>query len=196
MLKQGINVVNEVIYIAIDLLGPSLWDLFHLCGKKFSLKTTLMIFYQLLDRVQHMHVRNYIHRDLKPDNIMMGLGEDSRNLFLVDFGLTRPIIDPKTGQHIKCVGGKNLVGTVRYVSVNSHRGYELSRRDDLISVGYIMISLLTGSLPWGKKGSDKPSARYRKIREHKESISNKQLCKNCPKAFLDYMNYVTSMAFK
>ena len=122
-----------------------------------------MIFYQLLDRVQHMHVRNYIHRDLKPDNIMMGLGEDSRNLFLVDFGLTRPIIDPKTGKHIKFVKGKNLVGTVRYVSANSHFGLELSRRDDLIAVGYIMVSLLTGSLPWEEMGSDKPSARYRKI---------------------------------
>ena len=143
-----------------------------------------------------MHLRNFIHRDLKPDNIMMGLGEDSRNLFLVDFGLTRSIIDKKTGKHIKFVGGKNLVGTCRYVSVNSHLGHELSRRDDLISVGYIMINFLTGSLPWEGKHSGKPSARYRKIGDLKSSISHKALCKKCPKAFLDYMDYVTTMKFE
>ena len=143
-----------------------------------------------------MHLRNFIHRDLKPDNIMMGLGEDSSNLFLVDFGLTRSIIDKKTGKHIKLVGGKNLVGTCRYVSVNSHLGHELSRRDDLISVGYIMINFLTGSLPWEGMHSGKPSARYRKVGDFKASISNKALCKKCPIAFLDYMNYVTSMKFE
>ena len=195
-MRQGISIENEVVFIVIDLLGPSLMDLFTLCGSKFSLKTTLMITYQLLDRMQHMHLKNFIHRDLKPDNIMMGLGEDSQNLFLVDFGLTRSIIDSKTGKHIKFKGGKNLVGTCRYVSVNSHLGHELSRRDDLISVGYIMIEMLTGSLPWIGMHSGKPSARYRKIGDFKASISNKRLCKNCPQAFLDYMDHVTSMQFE
>ena len=111
---------------------------------------------------------------------MMGLREDSRNLFLVDFGLTRSVIDSKTGKHIEFKGGKNLVGTCRYVSVNSHLGHELSRRDDLITVGYIMIEMLKGSLPWEGKHSGKPSARYRKIGDFKASISNKRLCKNCP----------------
>lgn len=74
-MKQGISVDNEFIYLATDLLGPSLEDLFNLCGSKFSLKTTLMLFYQLLERMEAMHGKNYIHRDIKPDNIMMGMGD-------------------------------------------------------------------------------------------------------------------------
>jgi len=97
LLKQGISVDNEFIYLATDLLGPSLEDLFNLCGGKFSLKTTLMLFYQLLDRIEAMHEKNYIHRDIKPDNIMMGMGDQSNIVHMIDFGLTRPIIDPKTG---------------------------------------------------------------------------------------------------
>ncbi len=139
---------NERIYIVTDLLGPSLEDLINYCNEKFTLKTTLMIFLQVLDRLQFMHERNYIHRDLKPDNIMVGLGEDSNTIIFVDFGLTRSVIDPQTGLHIPFVGGKNLVGTCRYVSINSHLGFELSKRDDLITVGYVMISLLKGYLPW------------------------------------------------
>ena len=89
-----------------------------------------------------MHEKNYMHRDIKPDNIMMGLGEHSNTVYLIDFGLTRQVIDAKTGKHIPFVGMKNLIGTCRYVSVNSHKGFELSRRDDLITLGYVMINLL------------------------------------------------------
>jgi len=100
LIKQGISVENGFIYIATDLLGPSIEDLFNLCGKRFSLKTTLMVFYQLLERLQFMHERNVIHRDIKPDNIMMGIGDTSNIVHMIDFGLTRSIIDPKTGKHI------------------------------------------------------------------------------------------------
>lgn len=148
LIKQGISVDNEVIYMVTELLGPSLEDLFNLCGCKFSLKTTLMLFYQLLERMQYMHEKNYIHRDIKPDNILMGLGDKSNVVHMIDFGLTRLVIDPKTGKHIPFVSGKNLIGTCRYVSVNSHMGFELSRRDDLITLGYVIINLFKGGLPW------------------------------------------------
>ena len=125
---------NEFCYLATDLLGPSLEDLFHLCGCKFSLKTTLMLFYQALERLEFMHLRNYMHRDIKPDNMMMGMGDKSNTLFLIDFGLTKSVIDPKTGRHIPFLKGKNLVGTCRFVSLNAHHGYEISRRDDLFTL--------------------------------------------------------------
>lgn len=95
-----------------------------------------------------MHSKDYIHRDIKPDNMMMGLGKDSTTVHMIDFGLTRLVIDPKTGKHIPFVKGKNLIGTCRYVSANSHQGFELSRRDDLITVGYVMVNFLLGRLPW------------------------------------------------
>jgi len=163
-----------------DLLGPSLEDLFNFCGHKFSLKTTLMLFYQLLERVQHMHDLNYIHRDIKPDNIMMGLGENSNTVFLIDFGLTRLVIDPKTGKHIPFVGRKNLIGTCRYVSVNSHKGFELSRRDDLTTLGYVIINLIKGSLPWQGIKISKHSARYSKVGNFKEKYPIEKLCRGCP----------------
>ena len=180
LIKQGISVENEFIFLVTDLLGPSLEDLFNLCGQKFSLKTTLMLFYQLLERVQHMHEMHYIHRDIKPDNIMMGLGEHSNTVFMIDFGLTRLVIDPKTGKHIPFIGMKNLIGTCRYVSVNSHKGFELSRRDDLITLGYVMINLIKGSLPWQGITISKHSARYRKVGKFKQQSPNEKLCQGCP----------------
>ena len=110
-----------------------------------------------------MHEKNYIHRDIKPDNILMGLADLSNTVHMIDFGLTRLVIDPKTGKHIPFVQGKNLIGTCRYVSVNSHMGYELSRRDDLITLGYVILNLYKGGLPWQGINTNKPSARYRKI---------------------------------
>ena len=95
-----------------------------------------------------MHEKDYIHRDIKPDNMMMGIGADSNILHLIDFGLTKSIIDPKTLKHIPLLTGKNLIGTCRYVSLNAHNGFELSRRDDLLTLGFVMINFYKGRLPW------------------------------------------------
>ena len=112
------------------------------------MKTTLMVFYQLLERLQWIHKHDYIHRDIKPENIMLGLGSASHTVHMIDFGLTRLVIDPKTGHHIPFKKKDSIVGTCNYVSFNAHKGYELSRRDDLISLGYVMINIFKGSLPW------------------------------------------------
>lgn len=143
-----------------------------------------------------MHKKHYIHRDIKPDNMMMGLGKDSNVVHMIDFGLTRLVIDPKTGRHIPFVQGKNLIGTCRYVSINSHLGYELSRRDDLISVGYVMINFLTGRLPWQGMQSSKPSARYTRVGQIKAQHSNAKLCKDCPPEFVTYLSYVMQLSFE
>ena len=126
----------------------------------------------------------------------MGLGEDSNTVFMIDFGLTRLVINPKTGKHIPFVGMKNLIGTCRYVSVNSHKGFELSRRDDLITLGYVMINLIKGSLPWQGISISKHSARYRKVGKFKQSYPNEKLCSGCPVQFLHYMDYVMSLGFE
>jgi len=195
LIKQGISVENELIYLVTDLLGPSLEDLFNLCGKKFSLKTSLMLFYQLLQRLEYMHNKNYIHRDIKPDNLMMGLGDASNTVHMIDFGLSRLVIDQRTGRHIPFNRGKNLIGTCRYVSINSHMGYELSRRDDLITLGYVIINFLKGQLPWQKIPIRKHSARYRKVGKAKQHFTPNKLCEGIPVQFQTYMDFCSKLTF-
>jgi len=89
-----------------------------------------------------------IHRDIKPENIMMGLRENSSTVYAIDFGISRSYLNKKTRRHIDFCTGKNLVGTARYVSINAHLGYQLSRRDDLLTLGYVMLYLSLGELPW------------------------------------------------
>lgn len=125
-------------------MGPTIEDLFNFCGRKFSLKTCLMLFMQILERLEFMHHKGIIHRDIKPDNIMMGIMEGSNTVHMIDFGLTRSVINKKTGKHIDFRTGKNLVGTARFVSINAHLGYELSRRDDLLTLGYLMVYITVG----------------------------------------------------
>ena len=107
-----------------------------------------MLMYQSLERLELMHDRNFIHRDLKPDNMMMGLGKESNTMYLIDFGLTKSIVDSKTGKHMALLTNKNLIGTCRFVSLNAHHGFELSRRDDLLTLGYVMLHFIKGYLPW------------------------------------------------
>ena len=139
---------KESFYMTMDLLGPSLADLFQFCGYKFSLKTTLMIACQLIKRFEYLHSRNFVHRDIKPDNFLMGLGNKSNLLYVVDMGLAKRYFDPNSQQHIAFRNDKSLTGTARYASLHAHLGEELSRRDDLESIGYVLVYFYTGYLPW------------------------------------------------
>ena len=154
-----------------------------------------MIFYQTLERLEYMHTMNYIHRDLKPENIMMGIDGKSNMLHLIDFGLARLVVDPDTGQHIPFCTGKNLLGTCRYVSINAHLGYELSRRDDLLTLGHIILNFYLGSLPWSKIKVSKDSARYRKLGKAKQKFTRTSLFDGCPPIFEEFMEYSNGLAF-
>jgi serine/threonine protein kinase len=109
--------------MVIELLGPSLEDLFAYCGRKLSLKTVLCLAQQLVSRIEVLHKRGYIHRDLKPENILIGLEEHASTLFLIDYGLAKKWKLPN-GDHIPFRGGKSLTGTARYASANTHLGEE------------------------------------------------------------------------
>jgi serine/threonine protein kinase len=121
----------------------------------------------MITRIEFMQNNNFIHRDMKPDNFLMGLKQKAAVCYVIDFGLSKRFKDPKTGTHIPYRDGKSLTGTARYASVNTHIGIEQSRRDDLESIGYILMYFLKGTLPWmGMQGKTK-EAKYDAIKERK-----------------------------
>ena len=166
--------------LIMDLLGPSLEDLFNYCGRKFQMKTTLMLADQLITRIEYVHSKNYIHRDIKPENFLIGLGKRSNQVFLIDFGLAKKFRDAKTHQHIPYKENKNLTGTARYASVNAHLGIEQSRRDDLEGVGYVLVYHVKGKLPWQGVTAQNKAEKYHKIMEKKMSTPVEYLCADLP----------------
>lgn len=182
--------------LVIDLLGPSLEDLFNYCGKRFSLKTVLMLADQMIARLELMHSRSYIHRDVKPDNFLIGSGTRKHVCHVIDFGLAKKFQDPRNGRHIPYIEGKNLTGTARYASINTHLGVEQSRRDDMESLGFVLMYFLRGSLPWqGLKAATKKQ-KYNRILERKQATHPEQLCRGFPSEFRDFFAHCSSLGFE
>lgn len=182
--------------LVLDLLGPSLEDLFTFCSRKFSLKTVLLIADQMITRISYVHLKGFVHRDIKPDNFLMGTGKYCNMLYLIDFGLAKKFMDTRTKVHMQYRNDKNLTGTVRYASINAHRGIEQSRRDDLESMGYVMMYFNRGSLPWqGLKAANKKQ-KYEKICEKKMAVPIEELCKGFPVEFTFFLNYCRELSFE
>ena len=154
-----------------------------------------MIADQMLSRIEFIHSRNYIHRDIKPDNFLIGIAKRKNQIYAIDFGLAKRYRDPKTGVHIPYIDGKSLTGTARYASINTHLGIEQSRRDDLEALGYVMIYFLTGSLPWQGMKAKNMKEKYEKIMEKKISTSVENLCKGLPEEFIIFVNYTRELKF-
>lgn len=156
--------------MVMDLLGPSLEDLFQTCKRQLDLKTVLMIGVQLIQRIEKCHESRIIHRDIKPDNFLIGGTESTRDsVYVIDFGLAK-CFQNSNGEHIPYKDGKNLTGTARYASINTHKGIEQSRRDDLETIGHVLIYLVKGSLPWqGLPGRSK-NEKYAAIKKKKIEI--------------------------
>jgi len=181
--------------MVMELCGPCIEDLFNYCLRSFSLKTVMMLGIQMLHRLEFIHKKGIIHRDIKPENFVFGLSEKGHVLQIIDFGLCKRFYDVRARQHIAFRDGKPLTGTARYCSANAHRGYEQSRRDDLESIGYLMIYFFLGQLPW--QGISAPDAQTKtaKIGERKMKIPLEELCKDAPPVLLQYMKYVKALEF-
>jgi len=109
--------------LVIGLLGKSLEDLKSVCRGKFDIFTTLSLGIQLIDRMESIHKRHFIHRDIKPDNILMGVGELEDIVHVIDYGLSKFFRSPKSLRHNAFRDGKGMIGTARYASLNAHKGF-------------------------------------------------------------------------
>jgi len=182
--------------MVIDLLGPSLEDCFNYCGRLFSLKSVLMLADQMVTRIEFLHGRNFLHRDIKPDNFIMGVGKRAHHVYMIDYGLAKKYRDPKTHQHIPYKEGKQLTGTARYASINTHVGIEQGRRDDLEAIGYIAMYFLRGSLPWQGLKAKTKKQKYDAIAQVKSQTSAVQLCKGYPQEFEKFLEYSRALRFE
>ncbi|CAF0979303.1 unnamed protein product, partial [Didymodactylos carnosus] len=204
------------VVLVMELLGPSIEDLLNFCQRRFSEKTVLMLIDQAVSRVQSMHDRSLIHRDLKPvsetsewacrkekleilflqDNFLMGCNAKANTLHLIDFGLCKQYRDSLSYQHVPFVEGKSLTGTARYASLNTHQGFEQGRRDDLESILYILIYLARGELPWmGIKNINTKKQKYEIISAKKMEITGADLCRDLPKEYRLFNDYVKALEF-
>lgn len=212
-------------FMVLDILGPSLLDLKNDYGiedkkyrgqpyKTLSLKTVLSLGLQMLRRIESIHDKGFLHRDIKPDNFLFGSERYSHVLYIIDFGLAKKYctyVDTEETtahdiEHIPCETGRNITGTERYVSVNVHDGLTPSRRDDMESIGYVIIYLLMGYLPWSKnttadseESTPENSLNEEKepdVRNMKKHVSHWMLENRVPTECITYIEYCRSMKFE
>ncbi len=177
------------------LLDKSLFDIFTERRKRLAIEDICMIAMQIIDRIQWVHSKNIVHRDIKPDNFLIGK-KDPNIIYLIDFGLSKKYKSSTTGKHIRFGFTGKLTGTVRFASANALRGGEQSRRDDLESIGYMIIYFMRGKLPWQGVTGNKKMERYLKIYKMKKNVAPEDLCKSLPKQMTEFMRYVKQLEFE
>ena len=189
----GYNKAHNI--LVMQLLDKSLDDFF--CQlKSFSIKTTAMLGYQMINILKYIHDKHIIHRDIKPDNFAMGLNELNATLYIVDFGLAKKYRSSRTLKQLPLTKRKRLTGTARYASINALQGYEQSRRDDLESTGYVLMYFLRGNLPWQNIKTKTIDEKYQSILKIKKDTSSKELGKNFPSEFSEILDYFKKLEYE
>ncbi|XP_071675747.1 uncharacterized protein [Lolium perenne] len=222
------GIQDDFSVLVMDLLGPNLEELFDSCDRKLSLKTVLMLADQMIDRVQYVHTKSFVHRDIKPQNFLMGTGKSANLVHIIDFGIANKYMERSKHkmQHIPYRENMmSLAGTPRYASINNHLMIEQSRRDDLESIGYMLLYFLTGSLPWQGIEAGNHRQTHEMIKDMKIATSPEvtslcqgplskllgcrfsqpcpllpvnfqELCLGHPTEFASYLNYCRSLGFE
>jgi len=178
--------------MVLEVLGKDLATILK-SYKKLSLGTILLLASKILNILQSIHEKDVIHRDIKPENILIGIEERSEDFFLIDYGISKCYRDPK-GRHLIFRENKPFIGTMRYASIHSHMGVELSRRDDLESLGYVLLYLIKGYLPW-QNVEAKTKEKTFQVGKIKQKLKITELCKDLPKEFVMYFEYVKDLEF-
>lgn len=191
----GLNESQGEDYIVMDRLGTSIWEHQIKCGGRFSLKTTLMIGIQALSRLETIHDADFVHRDLKPDNMVMGRNDD-QTLYFIDFGLSKRYRDGGTKEHYnyskECSG---LTGSLLFAPLNSHNSVRQTRRDDLESLGYVLVYMFQGSLPWADVNFKLHRLKEAKVCLMKQTAGLEVLCCGIP-SLVAYFRTVRDMKYE
>ena len=182
--------------LVMELLGKSLEELFEEKNSKFSLKTVCMLGEQMISRLQYIHNKHILHRDIKPDNFIMGIDNNNWKVYIIDFGLSKKYRSSRTLVHIKYSENKKLIGTARYASINALAGCEQGRRDDMEALSYVLLYFLRGNLPWQGLKVNKKEDRYKKILDKKRLVSSKELCIGFPDEFCQFVDYCRNLKFE
>ncbi|KAG1888802.1 kinase-like domain-containing protein [Suillus subluteus] len=179
--------------LVLELLRPSLHQLFLANNQRFSLLNVMNLRVQLLSRLEYIHSRNYVHGDIKLQNILVGLGNLRHTAYIIDFGIMKTYWNTKTSDHVPFCHGRSLSGTPAFTSINNHLGVEPGRRDDLESLTYMLIYFLCGSLPWLTSDDEKLSSST--ILEYKAHATIAEICHDIPVEFVNILIYTRSLAF-
>lgn len=182
--------------MVMELLGPTLHDVFLTCGKRLPAGLVMQLGEQMIARLEFVHSRGVVHRDMKPDNFLLGRGRHADLIYLIDFGISQYFRDPKSLKHCPLTTGHSLRGTAKYCSLNTHHGLDQSRRDDLESLGYVLVYLAQGSLPWENFRSPLKSERHQGIGAIKVSTPLATLCQNAPEELEAYLDYCRALLFE
>ena len=195
-IKSYANDLNFNILV-MELMGKSLEEIFEsLPKKKMSVNCVAKIGIQMIEILEYIHKKHIIHRDIKPDNFVMGRVDKSKYVYLLDFGLAKKYRSSTTLKHYRMTKKKNLTGTARYASINALNGLTQSRRDDLEAVGYVLMYFLRGKLPWQGLRVKNKEDRYHKIMEIKQETSPSLLCHGFPKEFKKYVEYTRNLEYE
>ena len=186
---------KEYDILIMPLLGKSLHEIQMTKNFNFEFKDICLIAIQIIERIQWIHSQKIIHRDIKPDNFLIGLN-DPNIIYLIDFGLSKKYRSSLTGNHIKNSKIKKFVGSLRYASINALKLREQSRRDDLESIGYMLIYLVKRRLPWDNVKVENKRSFYLRLSQYKKNLEPELLCKNLPKEFAEYIKYVKNLNFE
>lgn len=183
---------SENYYMVINLLGESL----ELLKSKqqnqvFSFKSTLQIGIKIIEILKYIHDKQIIHRDIKPDNFLLSL--DRKHIYIIDFGFCKSYIN-SNGNHIEDKKVSNMIGSPNYASINAHKHNELSRRDDLESLGYMLCYFYYGKLAWeNERNMENICAlkqKYIQFESMDKNITNEQKY-----VLHKYLKYVSKLKF-